>query len=129
MNIPINNYRKYIAGKLFAVCGILLALILCGLIIYRWIIPFDKDIIDIDYACLDFFKIMFTLFVPPIFISLSILEFFIRKHFHFPIKVKPFKELNKLDKFLTTIFWTSIILILIQFFMILRIIIIEHFLY
>ena len=129
MNIPINNYRKYIAGKLFAICGFLVAFILLFVELDFRLNPYDKSIIYIERAMTSYLATLIILYAPPVCMALSLLEFFIRKYFNFPIKVKPFKELNKLGKFLTTIFWTSIIFILIRFFMILRIIIIEHFLY
>ena len=129
MNISINNYRKYISGKLFAICGIIVILASLRLAYDEWFVPFDDEDIDIALACLDILNIKLSLYAPPICLFLSLLEFLIRKHFNFSVKAVPFKNQSKLDKFLTTILWTSIIFILIQFFMILRIIIIEHFLY
>ena len=120
MNIPINNYRKYISGKLFAVCGVILVLLLLDQFIHYLQNPFDKDVIDIEGAITNFFATIVTLYAPPICLFLSLLEFLIRKYLKFQIKTEPFKNLNKLNKLLTILFWTSIMFSLYQFIMLLQ---------
>ncbi len=114
MNIPINNYRKYIIGNLFAASGYVFFVMAILINIFSPFLNndtyYEPDIAfpsAYDMSCL-------LIGLSMIYISaacsiLSIMEFVIRKTFRCKIHQPKFKDMNPCQKKHTVLFWMGII--------------------